>query len=176
MGWKRPPQMCHRSLLSRSEGVRLLSSLLGVRVEACFGEPQPFSAKLLVFTLSPSVSGSLQAKPSPGAFLPWESPASPGWASPPGLLPSSSGSGSHPLLCLVLNWAFTSGHFHPNASPRFSCHFAEFPTFSRRAIVSSVLGIRTFTSVVSCKLIFTIGQSWLQAGVSEEHPEMLYLS
>ena len=131
---------------------------------------------LLVLTLSPGVSGSLQAKPSPGAFLPWESPATPGGASPPGLLPSSSGSSSDPLLCLVLNWAFTSRHVHPNASPRFSCHFAEFPTFSRRATVSSVLGIRTRTSVVSCKLIFTIGQSWLQAGVCEKHPEMLYLS
>ena len=115
MGWKRPPQMCHRFLLSWWEGVPLLSSLLGVRVEACFGEPQPFSARLLVFTLSPGVSGSLQAKPSPGAFLPWESPASPGGASPPGLLPSSSGSSSHPLLCLVLDWAFTSRHVHPNA-------------------------------------------------------------
>ena len=70
-------------------GKQLACSLrpLGYGWRRVLGNLTPFSARILAFTLSPGVSGSLQAEPSPGAVPPWETPASLGGHHLPGSFP-----------------------------------------------------------------------------------------
>lgn len=147
------------------------SSASGLRVEACFGELSTFFCKASLHSFTQRVrvaagealSGSIplfgnHRLARAGHHLPDCFPVLGRFPPPP--LPS-------------FKLGFSS-LFRLNASPRFSpATLPSFPTFSDEPLSPVFSALEHLH--LSCRVPLTIGLSWLQAGVSEEHLKKVFV-